>query len=140
VIVLDTNVLSELMAAKPAGAVTRWVSSFPATSLFVTSITEAEILFGIRLLPKGKRRDALNAAAETMFDNVFGGRILSFGSDAASAYARIAAERRRRGVAISVLDAQIAGIARAAGAKLATRNTDDFEGCGIDLVNPWRTK
>jgi predicted nucleic acid-binding protein len=136
-IILDTNVLSELMAPSPASNVEHWLGVQPATSLYTTCITQAEILFGIRLLPKGKRRDRIETAADSLFDRVFAGRLLPFGSDAARSYARIAAERRRRGKVISALDAQIAAIARAAGASLATRNVFDFEGCGIEVVDPW---
>jgi hypothetical protein len=137
VIILDTNVISELMAPNPARAVAVWVGARPPTSLCTTSITKAEILFGIRLLPKGRRRDRLEAAAETLFGELFAGRLLSFGSEAAVACARIAAERRRRGSPISSLDAQIAAIARVSGASLATRNTEDFAGCGIEVLDPW---
>lgn len=136
-IILDTNVISELMAPEPAEQVVRWTASKTATTLFTTCVTQAEILYGVRLLPKGKRRDQIEAAAESLFEKVFAGRLLAFGRDAARTYARIAAERRRRGAPISSLDAQIAGTARAAGATLATRNADDFAACGIDLVNPW---
>ncbi len=136
-IILDTNVISELMAPAPAKEVERWVASRSPTSLYTTTVTEAEILFGVRLLPKGGRRDRIESAAGTLFAKVFAGRVLPFGSDAARAYARIAAERQRRGTRISVLDAQIAGIARAASADLATRNVVDFEGCGIDVLDPW---
>ena len=134
----SSRVISELMASSPAENVERWVSLKPPTSLYTTCITQAEILFGVRLLAKGKRRDRVEMAAIALFDKVFTGRLLPFGGDAARAYARIAAERRRRGKPISVLDAQIAGIARAAGAGLATRNVADFEGCGIEVMNPWR--
>src|SRR5258708_4828739 len=137
-IVLDTNVISELMATEPDERVVEWTADKAPTSLFTTSVTEAEILFGIRLLPKGKRRDLIEAAAGGPFDRLFHGRVLPFGRDAASAYARILADRRRRGSPMSTLDAQIAGIARAMNAELATRNTTDFAGCGIDLVDPWK--
>jgi toxin FitB len=137
-IILDTNVISELMASSPAANVELWVRLRPPTSLYTTCITQAEILFGIRLLAKGKRRDRIEMAATALFDKVFAGRLLSFGSDAARAYARIAAERRRRGKPISALDAQIAAIARASGAGLATRDVAGFEGCGIEVVDPWR--
>lgn len=136
-IVLDTNVVSELMRAAPDEKVRGWVASQPATSLYTTSITQAEILHGIALLPSGKRRDALAAAADAMFRDDFAGRILPFGSDAARPYARIAADRRRSGRPISQFDAQIAAIAQSAGAAIATRNTSDYEGCGVKLANPW---
>jgi toxin FitB len=136
-IVLDTNVISELMRATPATAVVRWVNARPATSLYVTSITQAEVLHGIQLLPRGKRRDAIAAAAAEVFEHELAGRILPFGSDAALAYAEIAAARRRAGRPISGFDAQIAAITRAHDADLATRNVGDFEGCGVDVLDPW---
>jgi predicted nucleic acid-binding protein len=137
-IVLDTNVLSELMRPAPAESVVAWLSSQPATGQYTTTITQAEILYGILLLAAGKRRTRLLGAAESMFAEDFAGRVLGFGSDAAPLYARIAAERRRVGRPISHFDAQIAAIARANGAKLVTRNTADFHGCGIQLVDPWK--
>jgi hypothetical protein len=137
VILLDTNVLSELMKAAPAESVVRWFSTQPATSLYTTSITQAEVLHGILLLPPGRRRSAFEAAADAMFEEEFAGRILPFGSDAAHPYARIAAERRRAGRPISHFDAQIAAIAHCAGAAVASRNVADFDGCGIEMINPW---
>jgi predicted nucleic acid-binding protein len=137
VIILDTNVVSELMKPAPAASVVRWVARQPATSLYTTSITEAAILHGVMLLPAGKRRNNLQAAAEAMFSEDFARRVLPFGSDAARAYAAIAALRRRAGKPISHFDAQIAAIGRSARASVATRNTADFEECGITLINPW---
>jgi predicted nucleic acid-binding protein len=136
-IVLDSNVISELMKPAPDAAVARWVSERSATTLFTTSITQAEIMYGVLLLPAGKRRAALEAAAEAMFDQDFGGRVLPFGGEAARAYARIAAQRRRTGRPISQFDAQIAAVASAARAPVASRNVADYEGCGIKVLNPW---
>jgi hypothetical protein len=136
-ILLDTNVLSELMKPAPDGSVVAWLASQPATSVYTTSITQAEILHGVGLLPAGKRRSAIEAAAEAMFRDDFAGRILPFGSDAAPLYARIAIERRRAGRPISHFDAQIAAIARLTGAVIATRNVADFEGCGVKVHDPW---
>lgn len=136
-IVLDTNVLSELMKPAPADRVVRWVAAQPASSLYTTSVTQAEILHGILLLPAGKRRDALQAAAEAVFAKDLGSRVLPFGSEASRAYARIAAGRQRVGRPISQFDAQIAAIAHCAGAAIATRNVGDYEGCGIKVINPW---
>ena len=136
-IILDTNVVSELMKAARAESVIRWTAAQSATSLYTTSITQAEILHGIALLPSGKRRDALDAAAEAMFKEDFGGRVLPFGGDAAQAYARIGADRRRAGRPISHFDAQIAAIARSIGAAIATRNVADYDGCGVKVLNPW---
>jgi len=137
VIVLDTNVVSELMRPTPDGAVRGWIGAQSASSLYITSITQAEILHGIALLPSGKRRDALEGAAEAMFRDDFAGRILPFGSDAAPPYARIAADRRRAGKPISQFDAQIAAIAKSSGAAIATRDSAGYEGCGVEIVNPW---
>ena len=136
-IVLDTNVVSELMKPVPDEAVRGWVVAQPAPSLYTTSITQAEILHGIALLPSGKRRDALEAAADAMFRDDFGSRILPFGSDAARPYARIAADRRRAGRPISQFDAQIAAIARSMGAAIATRDAAGYEDCGVQVINPW---
>lgn len=136
-IILDTDVVSELMKSAPDGAVARWVADQQATTLYTTSITQAEVLHGILLLPAGKRRAALEAAAEAMFDEDFGGRVLPFGGDAARAYAQIAAQRRRLGRPISNFDAQIAAITRTARAAVATRNASDYEDCGIKVINPW---
>ncbi len=136
-IILDTNVLAELMRPKPSPQVAAWVEKQPAAELFTTSITEAEIFYGIELLPSGKRREGLLRAAAVMFAEDLDGRICNFDSDAARAFARIAAHRRRRGKPISHADAQIAAIAQARGAKLATRNIADFEDCGVDVVDPW---
>jgi toxin FitB len=137
-ILLDTNVLSELMRPQPDQRVMNWISSQPPTSLFTTSITQAEILHGIHLLPDGKRRRAFEVAALEMFSKDFDGRILAFDSDSATAYAVIAARRHRVGRPISQLDTQIAAIAAANKAPLATRNVMDFEGCEIGLIDPWR--
>lgn len=136
-IVLDTNVVSELMKAAPADEVVAWIGARPARSFYTTSITQAEILHGVRLLPPGHRREELEEAARAMFREDFDGRVLAFGTDAAPAYARIAVERREAGRPISQFDAQIAAIARCFGASLATRNVKDFEGCGIDVIDPW---
>lgn len=137
-IILDTNVLSELMRPKPDEHVVAWLAAQPATSVYTTSITQAEILHGVLLLSPGRRRSAFEAAALSMFSKEFAGRILGFGSDAALPYARIASERRRVGRPISHFDAQIAAIAQSAGAAVATRNVADFEGCGVKVLDPWR--
>jgi predicted nucleic acid-binding protein len=137
-IVLDTNVLSELMRAKPDGAVIAWMQGQTAATVYTTSITQAEILHGLLLLPAGKRREAIREAAEEMFAHDFADRILPFDSAAAQAYADIASQRRKAGRPISQFDAQIAAIVKSRGSDLATRNTSDFEGCGIKVLNPWR--
>lgn len=136
-ILLDTNVLSELMRPKPAVRVVDWIAAQPAQGLFTTSITQAEILHGVMLLPPGKPRDAFEVAAQAMFVEEFAGRVLAFGTDAALPYASIAVDRRRAGRPISHFDAQIAAIARCYGAAIATRNVADFEGCAVEVLNPW---
>lgn len=105
--------------------------------MFTTTVTQGEVLHGIRLLADGKRRRGLWDAAEQIFAEDFAGQVLSFDSDAADAYADIAASRRLAGKPISEFDAMIAAMARSRGAVLATRNAKDFEGCGVDLVDPW---
>mgnify|MGYP001812564918 FL=1 len=138
-IVLDTNVLSELMRSVPDVSVTNWVATQSTANLFVTTITQAEILHGVLLLPPGRRRDAIEAAADAMFEEDFAGRILPFSSLAAHAYAEIAVARRQAGRPISQFDAQIAAIAKSSGANVATRNVPDFEGCGIKVIDPWQS-
>lgn len=136
-ILLDTNVLSELMKPTPDPGVMGWISDGPAATLYTSSITQAEILDGVMLLPSGRRRSAFEAAAEAMFRDDFSGRILSFGSDAAPLYAQIAVARRNAGRPVSHFDAQIAAIARSTGATIATRDVSDFEGCGVRVVDLW---
>jgi len=138
-IILDTNVVSEAMHVSPSASVIRWLSQGRSSDeLFLTSIAVAEILYGIEVLPRGKRREKLLAEAEAMFREDFPGRILPFDEDAAHAFAEIAAARRSQGRPIAEFDAQIAAIARSRRATLATRNTQDFEGCGVRLENPWQ--
>jgi toxin FitB len=137
-IILDTNVLSELMRPKPFANVLRWMEKQPEMELFTTSITEAEIFYGIEILPKGKRRELLTAVAEAVFAEDFSGRVFGFDSEAARVFSKIMSSRRASGRPISQSDAQIAAIAKVARAKLATRDIDDFEQCGIDVVNPWK--
>jgi toxin FitB len=136
-IILDTNVLSEVMKPAPAGEVLAWLAAQPTASVYTTSITQAEILHGVMLLPPGRRRRALEEAATSMFAEDFGGRILVFDTEAAPPYALVASRRRRAGRPISHFDAQIAAIALSSGAAIATRNVVDFEGCGVALVDPW---
>src|SRR5205814_10637328 len=135
---LDTTVVTGMMKLEPAARVVSCREREPTSSLYVTSITRADIMHGVMLLPQGRRRKALEAAAQAMFSEDFAERLLAFGSEAALAYAHIAVERRRRGRPIAVFDAAIAAIARAAGATLATRNITDFDHCAIRVVNPWK--
>ncbi len=136
-IVLDTNVLSEILRPSPEPRVAQWLSDQPRASLFTTTITRGEILYGIRVLPAGKRRDGLWDAAMKIFDIDLPGHVLSFDSVAADEFAEISAMRRAAGRPIAQFDAQIAGITRSRGAQLATRNVNDFDVCGFEVINPW---
>jgi predicted nucleic acid-binding protein len=136
--VLDTNVLSELLRARPEPAVVSWLRAQPADGLFVTTVTQAEMRLGARLLPEGKRRRAPEAALAEMFEQDFVQRVLSFGPSAVPEYVEVVALRRAAGRPVSQFDAQIAAIARGHRSQLATRNLGDFAGCGLTLVDPWR--
>ncbi|MCC4113822.1 type II toxin-antitoxin system VapC family toxin [Aromatoleum toluclasticum] len=136
-IVLDTNVLSELLRPAPDGRVLAWLGAQPRSALFTTTVIRAEILYGVGVLPEGARKQALLSATRAIFDEDFAGQVLSFDNDAADAYAQIAASRRARGKPISQFDAMIAAVARSRGAILATRNVKDFVDCGIDVIDPW---
>jgi hypothetical protein len=136
-ILLDTNVVSELMRAEPAQTVLGWFGQHDATDLFISAVTEAELRTGVAILPDGRRRDRLQLAIDAMINQDFQGRVLPFDSLAAKAYAEIAAQRRAAGRPIAEADCQIAAIARATNAPVATRNVKDFDGCGIRLINPW---
>ncbi|MDP3408493.1 type II toxin-antitoxin system VapC family toxin [Bosea sp. (in: a-proteobacteria)] len=137
-IVLDTNVVSELLTPAPDASVEAWLTAQPPASIFTTAITQAEILYGLRLLPDGKRRTELEAAIRPIFTEDFEDRVLSFGPQAAEIYAHIAVVRRQAGRPISQFDAQIAAIALSRGAALATRNVADFAGIGLTILNPWQ--
>ncbi|SCX13216.1 putative ribonuclease FitB [Agrobacterium sp. DSM 25558] len=136
-IVLDTNVISEILRPHPARSVLDWFARRSSSSLFTTTVTEAEILYGLRLLTEGRRRKELEIAILPIFSEDFRGRVLPFDSEAANVYANIAADRRMLGRPISQFDAQIAAIAISRGAMLATRNIGDFEMLPIEIINPW---
>ena len=136
-IVLDTNILSELMKQSPEKAVTDWMVRQDAEELCTTAICQAEILAGITVLPDGKRKRDLERGASNVFSNVLAGKVLPFGSDAALHFANVIARRRTVGLPIEAPDAMIAAIALAHGASVATRNIPDFINCGVVLHNPW---
>lgn len=136
-IVLDTNVVSELMKTAPSSRVLGWLNSKATSDLFLTAITVGEIEFGLRSLPAGRRRRLLRNKFEQFTARGFDGRMLVFDETAARTYGDIMASRRERGRPISVPDGQIAAIARVNGFIIATRNTADFKDCGVDLVNPF---
>lgn len=138
-IILDTNVVSELLRPDPARQVERWLSEQDGATVYFTTVSEAELWHGVALLPAGKRRTALAQAIEGMLEEDFRDRILPFDRAAARAYAAIAAEHRAAGRPIGQFDCQIAAIARARGAAVATRNTGDYDGCGIPLIDPWQS-
>lgn len=137
-LVLDTNVVSELMRPAPAQAVLDWFAAQEPAALFLSAISEAELRTGAAMLPAGRRREALAAAIDAMVAEDFAGRLLAFDSGAAKACATIAEARRAAGRPISAADCQIAAIALARGAAVATRNVGDFAGCGIEVVDPWQ--
>jgi toxin FitB len=136
-IILDTNVLSEAFRPKPAESVLQWLGSQSPRSVYITAITQAEILYGIETLPAGKRRMSLSEAVERVFADEFAGRILSFDEEAARVFPKIVTARDELGRPISQFDAMIASIARSHHSAVATRNPADFEHCGIRTVNPW---
>jgi predicted nucleic acid-binding protein len=136
-IVLDTNVLSELTKISPSSKVFGWVAALQRSSIFTTAITQAEMLYGLELMPKGKRRTALLAEVQQMLRDDFADRILPFDSYAAVSFGSIYASRRAMGKPILQADAQIAAIVHSRGASLASRNARDFEHCGIKVLNPW---
>ena len=136
-IILDTNIVSEPRQPRPSEAVVTWLAHQHVHNLFTTTVTEAEILYGVALLDSGKRRDGLADAARKIFEVDFLGRVLSFDSAAAREFGVIAGLRKKAGLAIKVFDTQIAAIARAHRAAVATRDTADFQHCGIEIINPW---
>ena len=136
-IVLDTNVVSELMRERPARAVIAWMDSNPQDSFLVTAVTIAEILYGIRRLAGGRRRARLEAAFDMLMSRGFADRILPLDAVAANHYSRIVVDRQRSGRPINAFDALIAATALAHNAELATRDIADFEDCGIRLIDPW---
>ena len=136
-IILDTNILSELMKAIPEPTVVTWLDQQVVTQLFITTISIAEISYGINVLPDGKRRDALENSFQHAIDKAFKHRILSFNDTAAHAYGLLMSKRKNTGRPLSILDGQIATITLTHSATLATRNTRDFTDCDIELVNPF---
>ncbi len=136
-ILLDTNVVSALMRADPERAVVAWLDERPAESIWTTSITVFEVRTGLELLKPGRRREQLEQAFDELLAEELEGRVQSFDLAAAVAAGNIAADRQSSGRTLEIRDVQIAGIATARKAVLATRNTRHFDGLGIDLVDPW---
>ena len=137
-IVLDTNVISELARKVPDPGLLSWLDSLDASDVATTAVTAAELRYGVARLPDGHRRRELTAVIRGILTEDFSGRLLPFHERASVRYADIVTGRERIGQPIGVADAQIAAICRESGAILATRNTADFEKTGIELINPWK--
>ncbi|HUA43180.1 MAG TPA: type II toxin-antitoxin system VapC family toxin [Streptosporangiaceae bacterium] len=135
-IILDTNVVSELMRSEPAPAVASWVRGRDRRELRTTAVTFAEVRYGVARLPDGRRKQVLLAAADEIFA-AFADQVLSVDTAAAEHYAVIACSRERAGRPIAGFDALIAAVCRSHDAALATRNVSDFDGTGIEVINPW---
>ena len=138
-IVLDTNVLSETLKPLPNAAVVAWMAAQPRSTLFTTTVVEAEILYGVAVLADGARKTQVQAVLKAIFTEDLSGQVIPFDRDCAEAYAAIAANRKNLGQPISQFDAMIAAATASRGATLATRNLRDFADCGIRLINPWET-
>ncbi len=135
-IVVDTNVLSELMREEPDHHVAHWLVTVPSESLSMTAISVMEITYGVARLPAGRRKEAIKARWEGALSS-WGGRFLTLGMAESVAAGEVLATRTAAGRPVTASDAQIAGICRVWKASLATRNVGDFDGLGIELVNPW---
>jgi hypothetical protein len=138
VIALDTNVISELARREPDPGVLAWLDSLEVSDVVTTSITAAELRYGVARLPDGRRRRELAMVIRGILTEDFGGRVLPFDERASARYADIVAGRERAGKPIGIADAQIAAICQDLGAILATRNIPDFEETGIELIDPWK--
>jgi len=137
VILLDTNVVSEVIRAEPEERVLTWMDSLEVASVAITAITHAELLYSVARLPDGRRSEQLSETIRALIDEDLGGRVEPFDAAAATHYATLVSARERAGRPIGVADGQIAAIARKLGATLATRDTSDFESTGIELLDPW---
>ncbi len=136
-ILIDTNIISEMMKHKPDPSVIGWIDKQNFLELYVSTINIAEILYGIRALPQGKRRVFLEEAFKKMIQEVFEYRVLGFDENAADNYGSIMSQRKSLGRPLGILDGQIAAIAKANYLDIATRNIKDFSDCGINLINPF---
>jgi toxin FitB len=136
-IVLDTNVVSEMMRAEPDKRVMHWLNEQRSDDLWLTAVNTAELMFGVARLPEGARKQQLSSVLASTFENDFSGRILSFDAEAAEVFAGLAAMREAAGRIGSLADTQIAAICLLHRATLATRNVKHFEDAGLPLINPW---
>ena len=136
-ILLDTNVISELMKKDGNINVQSWMDEIPIHQIFTSAISKAEIEYGVSILPSGKKKKQIEKFATSVLE-LFDDRVLPFGTDSTYVFARIKSGRKKMGRPISYADAQIAAIALQQGFKLATRNTSDFQSIeGLELINPW---
>jgi toxin FitB len=138
VIILDTNVISELTRPVPDSGVIAWLDSLPTEETAITAITAAELRYGVRRMPDGSRKTDLSEAVSALINSDFRDRVAPFDVLAADQYAEVVTTRERAGQPISISDAQIAAICRVLNATLATRNTSDFTGAGVNLIDPWK--
>lgn len=136
-IILDTNVISEPLRPLPEPAVIRWLDAQEPETLYLTSVTLAEVLIGIALLPAGKRKRGMERAALALQAKLFAGRLLSFDREAAIAFALLGSRAAAKGFAISVADCQIAAIAAVHGFVVATRDRAPFLAAGVAMIDPW---
>ncbi len=136
-ILVDTNIISELMKPRPSQTVVEWFDNTDPVTVFVSTVTIGEIIYGLNLLPQGKRRQQLTKAFQAVIAEAFSQRIVSFDEAAALIYGELMAQRQKMGRPMAIGDGQIAAIASARGYILATRNVRDFEDCGLTLVNPF---
>ncbi len=136
-LIIDANVVSELMRPDPNRQVVDWLSRQKVSDIHMTAVTVAEITYGLRTMPDGKRQRDLETRFRQVVESGFSGRVLAFDEAAAGIYGEFMASRRAEGRSMSVIDGQIAAIARTSGATLATRNVTDFEDCNLTLLNPF---
>lgn len=136
-VILDTNVVAEMMKSSPSPMVVAWLNSQESSALFLTTISIGEIVYGLRIMPSGKRRLQLEQGFERVLAEAFAGRILAFDEEAARHYGEVMGRRKEIGRSLSVPDGQIASIARARGCAIATRNVRDFTECGVEVINPF---
>lgn len=136
-VIIDTNVVAEMMKPSPSPMVVAWLNSQESSALFLTAISIGEIVYGLRVMPSGKRRLQLEQGFERVLAEAFAGRILAFDEEAARHYGEVMGRRKEIGRSLSVPDGQIASIARARGCAIATRNVRDFTECGVEVINPF---
>ena len=137
-IVLDTNVISEAMKPEPSPTVRTWLNEQVAETLYLTSVTLAEILFGIAVLQAGRRRNTLTRALDGLLD-LFGDRVLPFDTDAARHYAALAVAARNAGRGFPTPDGYVAAIAASRGFIVASRETSPYEAGGLRVIDPWQS-